>query len=113
VERTTWLEGKALSLIEATEWLWLRFENTWDQLTNVTILRAELEIIQPMPYETKTFYKELGGRVKSTSQGHTELAVGVIGEVAFETTLKGKRLTNTKTIFHRFIGKPFIQYTSR
>jgi hypothetical protein len=95
--------------------LWAEFHAKTRNLTNSVILTAELEILDPMPYEATVYRKDKGQWQRLNVQGMTPLTVHIVGEVEYDydyDALDGKKEKRTVKIFHRFIGKTFPQYAA-
>jgi hypothetical protein len=106
-------KGDKLNPKEATELLWSEFQAKTRNLTNPVVLTAELEILDPMPYEATVYRKEKGQWQRLNVQGMTPLTVHIVGEVEYNYEgPDGKKDKGTVIIFHRFIGKTFPQYAS-
>jgi hypothetical protein len=101
---------------QATDLLWDKFRAKFRHVPDAVVVLCELEILLPMPWKCTAYRKKDGKWIIVSRQGKTPLTAHVVGEVEFPVskTGKGKGKTGKKvTIYHRFIGKCFPQYTSK
>ena len=106
-------DGTPMTQKQAIARLWAEFHAKTRNLTNPVVLSAELEILDPMPYEATVYRKDKGQWQRLNVQGMTPLTVHIVGEVEYNYEgPDGKKDKGTVIIFHRFIGKTFPQYAS-
>src|SRR5262249_51263423 len=104
-------DGTPMTQVQAIARLWAEFNAKTRNLTNPVILTAELEILDPMPYEATVYRKDKGRWHQLQAEGMTPLTVHIVGEVEYDyDALDGKKEKRTVKVFHRFIGKTFPQY---